>query len=41
MEHRWALSDRAGHEVDIHDSARDYVANVLPHRPPDTPSGLA
>ncbi|WP_436701685.1 DUF4032 domain-containing protein [Nocardioides sp. BYT-33-1] len=40
MEHRWALSDRAGHEVDIFDSARDYVANVLPHRPPDTPSGL-
>ena len=36
MEHRWALSDAAGHEVDIHDSARDYVANVLPHRPPDT-----
>jgi hypothetical protein len=41
MEHRWALSDAAGHEVDIHDSARDYVANVLPHRPPDTPTGLA
>lgn len=35
MEHRWALSDLAGHEVDIYDSARDYVANVLPHRPPD------
>ncbi len=41
MEHRWALSDAAGHEVDIFESARDYVANVLPHRPPDTPSGLA
>ncbi|KAB2809629.1 DUF4032 domain-containing protein [Pimelobacter simplex] len=37
MEHRWALSDEAGHEVDIFDSARDYVANVLPHRPPDQP----
>ena len=36
MEHRWALSDRAGHEVDIFDAARDYVAAVLPHRPPDS-----
>ncbi|WP_278258824.1 DUF4032 domain-containing protein [Nocardioides convexus] len=40
MEHRWALSDAAGHEVDIIESARDYVANVLPDRPPDSPSGL-
>ena len=38
MEHRWALSDEAGHEVDIFDAARDYVAHVLPHRPPDVPS---
>lgn len=38
MEHRWALSDEAGHEVDIFDAARDYVAHVLPHRPPDSPS---
>lgn len=38
MEHRWALSDEAGHEVDIFDAARDYVANVLPHRPPDSPT---
>jgi hypothetical protein len=37
MEHRWALSDEAGHEVDIIDSARDYVAHVLPRRPPDAP----
>jgi hypothetical protein len=36
MEHRWALSAEAGHEVDIFDSARDYVATVLPHRPPDS-----
>ncbi|KRC59563.1 MULTISPECIES: DUF4032 domain-containing protein [unclassified Nocardioides] len=40
MEHRWALSAQAGHEVDIFDSARDYVATVLPHRPPDSPSGV-
>lgn len=37
MEHRWALSDEAGHEVDIIESAHDYVENVLPHRPPDLP----
>ncbi|TNM36627.1 DUF4032 domain-containing protein [Nocardioides albidus] len=41
MEHRWYLSEEAGHEVDIFESARDYIANVLPRRPPDTPSGLA
>ncbi len=41
MEHRWALSDEAGHEVDIFDAARDYVANVLPHRPPDSPTALS
>lgn len=40
MEHRWALSDAAGHEVDIFESARDYVENVLPHRPSDAPSGI-
>ncbi|HWJ66092.1 MAG TPA: DUF4032 domain-containing protein [Nocardioides sp.] len=37
MEHRWVLSEEAGHEVDIFDAARDYVAHVLPHRPPDAP----
>lgn len=31
--HRWYLSEQAGREVDIFDSARDYVANVLPTRP--------
>lgn len=33
LEHRWFLSERAGREIDIFDTARDYVANVLPHRP--------
>jgi tRNA A-37 threonylcarbamoyl transferase component Bud32 len=33
LEHRWYLSERAGTEVDLFDSARDYVANVLPQRP--------
>ncbi|NPC97374.1 DUF4032 domain-containing protein [Nocardioides sp. zg-DK7169] len=31
--HRWYLSERAGHEVSIFDTAADYVAHVLPGRP--------
>jgi tRNA A-37 threonylcarbamoyl transferase component Bud32 len=31
--HRWLLSERAGHEVDIFDTARDYVEQVLLARP--------
>ena len=31
--HRWYLSERAGHEVDIFDAAADYIARVLPQRP--------
>jgi hypothetical protein len=31
--HRWYLSEQAGHEVDIFESASDYVAHVLPGRP--------
>ncbi|MCD4526496.1 DUF4032 domain-containing protein [Nocardioides sp. cx-173] len=31
--HRWYLSEQAGHEVNILDTARDYVEHVLPHRP--------
>lgn len=31
--HRWYLSERAGHEVNIFDTARDYVATVLLNRP--------
>ncbi len=33
LEHRWYLSEQAGHEVDIFDAARDYVEKVLPQRP--------
>ena len=33
LEHRWYLSERAGHEVDIIDTARDYIDSVLPHLP--------
>jgi hypothetical protein len=30
--HRWYLSERAGHEIDIFEVGRDYVRNVLPGR---------
>lgn len=31
--HRWYLSERAGHEVNIFDTARDYIDNVLVTKP--------
>lgn len=31
--HRWFLSEQAGHEVDIFDTARDYIDTVLASRP--------
>jgi hypothetical protein len=31
--HRWFLSERAGREVDIFDTARDYIQNVLVAKP--------
>jgi hypothetical protein len=33
LEHRWYLSERAGHDVPIEDAIRDYVATVLPGKP--------
>ena len=33
LEHRWHLSERAGHEVNIFDTADDYFRHVLPNRP--------
>jgi len=33
LEHRWYLSERAGREVDIFDTARDYIDTVLERRP--------
>jgi tRNA A-37 threonylcarbamoyl transferase component Bud32 len=33
LEHRWFLSERAGHSVGIEDVVEDYVANVLPQKP--------
>jgi hypothetical protein len=33
LEHRWLLSERAGREIDIFDSARDYVEKILSRLP--------
>lgn len=33
LEHRWRLSEEAGHEVDIFETARDYIDHVLTTRP--------
>ncbi|MDF9717393.1 DUF4032 domain-containing protein [Nocardioides sp. ChNu-99] len=33
LEHRWYLSEQAGHEVDIFATARDYIDTVLTGRP--------
>ncbi|WP_181312582.1 DUF4032 domain-containing protein [Nocardioides campestrisoli] len=33
LEHRWYLSERAGHEIDIFETARDYVDRYLSRRP--------
>jgi hypothetical protein len=33
LEHRWFLSEKAGHEVDITETARSYIDNVLAKRP--------
>ncbi len=39
LEHRWYLSERAGHEVDIHATARDYIDRVLMRRPDEAITG--
>ncbi len=31
--HRWYLSERAGREVSVFETARDYIDNVLKHKP--------
>ncbi len=33
LEHRWFLSEQAGHEVDLMETARSYIDNVLSKRP--------
>jgi uncharacterized protein DUF4032/lipopolysaccharide kinase (Kdo/WaaP) family protein len=44
--HRWYLSERAGHEIGIFETARDYIENVLREKPDelvtaDEPGGAA
>lgn len=38
LEHRWYLSERAGHEVDIFEAARSYIDSELGNRPVEEPS---
>ncbi|MEZ5097136.1 MAG: DUF4032 domain-containing protein [Nocardioides sp.] len=41
--HRWYLSERAGHEIGIHDTARDYIDTVLAVKPEEAitaPGGI-
>jgi hypothetical protein len=33
LEHRWYMSERAGHDIPIADAIADYVATVLPSKP--------
>ena len=33
LEHRWYMSERAGHDMPIEDALQDYVATVLPAKP--------
>jgi hypothetical protein len=33
LDHRWYLSEQAGREIGIFDTARDYIDNVLTTKP--------
>ncbi len=33
LEHRWYLSQQAGHQVPLEQAVRSYIAEVLPHKP--------
>jgi hypothetical protein len=37
--HRWYLSERAGHEVDLFETARDYIDTVLVAKPDEVMAG--
>ena len=39
LEHRWYLSEQAGHEVDIHATARDYIDRFLTAKPDEAITG--
>ncbi len=39
LEHRWYLSEQAGHEVNIHETARDYIDRFLTAKPDEVITG--
>jgi tRNA A-37 threonylcarbamoyl transferase component Bud32 len=39
LEHRWYLSEKAGREIDIHETARDYIDRFLTARPDEAITG--
>ena len=39
LEHRWYLSEQAGHQVDIHETARDYIDRFLTAKPDEAITG--
>ena len=39
LEHRWYLSEQRGQEVDIHETARDYIARFLTTKPDEALTG--
>jgi hypothetical protein len=39
LEHRWYLSERAGRQVDIHETARDYIDRFLTRKPDEAITG--
>ncbi len=39
LEHRWYLSEQRGQEVDIHETARDYIARFLTTKPDEAITG--
>ncbi|MDR7251877.1 hypothetical protein J2X46_000849 [Nocardioides sp. BE266] len=39
LEHRWYLSEKAGRQVDLHETARDYIDTFLTARPDEAITG--
>ena len=39
LEHRWYLSEQRGEEIDIHETARDYIARFLTAKPDEAITG--
>nr|WP_202388362.1 DUF4032 domain-containing protein [Nocardioides flavescens] len=41
LQHRWFLAEQAGHDIDTFDAARDYIDNVLAHKPEEALTSAA